>query len=63
MILEWFLSPITDKNTFTGGVINNYCEIKEDRRQRAEIANDISMRLYRRKVEALEKIADSLDKK
>ena len=50
MFLEFLLSPITDKNTFTGGVIDNYCKTKESRRR--EILD-----LKLREIEALERLA------
>ena len=59
MLLDFLLSPITDKNTFTGGVVDNYCGIKESRRLRSDRAMREEIDLKRREVEALEKIANA----
>ncbi len=62
-IVEWLLSPIADKNTFTGGIIDNYCQIKEGRRRARLIDRDMDYSLREREVRALERIADKLEEK
>lgn len=50
MFLDFLLSPLTDRNTFTGGVLDNYSRIKSEQRR-----HDRDLR--RREVEALERLA------
>lgn len=57
MILDFLLSPITDKDTCTGAVLDNYAGIKRAKEYEKISSRQKSLELKTREVEALEKIA------
>ncbi len=57
MILDFLLSPVTDKNTFTGGIIDNVVQSRESSRQIQDRLTREAFDLKRREVEALERLA------
>ncbi len=57
MILDFLLSPVTDKNTFTGGIIDNVVQSRESSRQIQNRLTREAFDLKRREVEALERLA------
>lgn len=61
-MLEWLLSPITDKNTFTGSVIDKSIRSSEERGRSESIYRTTELKLKEREVAALEKLASQGEK-